>query len=385
MTKSVTFLICTLWLVSVGLSAQNNIFRIHGTIKGLDSEKMMAIITDESDPNGYRREEIPVTNESFEFSSAIDRVTHITISTGVDRVVKWADRGYIPVKSSLLAVFVYPGADIKVTGELSDFVNAYSESDKYNKGLSALNRAIYPVMNESVNNTLKAMKLEGDQKAEAERLAEELSKKAIAMKEQFIADNPQELAAVWMLSDMALRNQLPMERIDVLFNNFSDDYKHTAYFQEINERLNGFRSTKVGETAPDIVSSNTPDGKEFNLKSLRGKYVVIDFWGTWCGPCMDGMPHLREYYLKYKDQLEVVGIAQDRNVPAWQAAIDNHQMEWHNVINNDKKNVDWVLKYNVSGFPTKLLIDKDGKILGRWVGEGEEGEGLYEMIDELLQ
>ncbi len=384
MTKSLFALLTALMLFANTGIAQNNTFKIHGTIKGLDSEKMMAIITDAEDPNGYRREEITVTDESFEFISEIKEITHVTISTGVDRVVKWVGRGYIPVKSSLLAVFVYPGADIKVSGDISDFINAYPEGDEMNDGLAELNKAIFPVMNEGVNYSVKAAKLEGDEKVEVEKKGAVLSNKSLKMKEQFIADNPELLASVWMLSDMALRNQLPMSRIDELHAQFSNKHSQTMYYKETAERLVGFKATKTGEIATNIISSNTPDGKVFNLENLRGKYVVIDFWGTWCGPCMQGMPHLREYYLKYKDKLEVLGIAQDRDVQLWKEAIAKEKMEWFNIINNDKKSVDWVLKYNVSGFPTKLLINPEGEIIGRWVGEGDEGEGLYEKLDELL-
>jgi len=370
--------------MSSALMAQDNNFRIHGTIKGLDSKEMMAIITDPSHPNGYRRESIPVVNEAFEFASAIKEITHITLSTGVERAVKKTATGWIPAKSSQLAVFVYPGADIKVQGEITDFVNAYPSGDEMNDGLANLNKLIYPPMNESANYMLKALKLEGQAKAEVNKKSEKAYNKSLELKESYIASNPEQLAAVWMLSDMALRNQLPMEKIDELFSAFSATYAHTSYYKALAMRIEGYKQTREGNEAPTILTARTLDNSVFNLSNLKGQYVVIDFWGTWCGPCKDGMPKLREYYKKYKGQLDVVSIAQDRNKEKWKKAVDNLQMEWHNVING-KDDQDFVLKYNVSGFPTKLLIDPSGKIIGRWVGEGEEGEGLYNMIDDLLK
>ncbi|MBI9064845.1 MAG: TlpA family protein disulfide reductase [Marinilabiliaceae bacterium] len=381
MKKSIFSLL--LIVMSVVLMAQDNNFRIHGTIKGLDAKEMKAIITDPSHPNGYRRETIPVTNESFDFSSTIKEITHITISTGVERAVKKTATGWIPVKSSLLAVFVYPRADIKVHGEITDFVNAYPLGDEMNEGLAELNKTIYPLMNESANSTIKALKLEGQAKEEATKKSEMAYNKSLELKESYIASNPEQLAAVWMLSDMAMRNQLPMETIGELFSAFSSKYAHTSYYKALATRIKGYKHTWNGNVAPAIVSDRTLDKSVFKLSDLNGKYVVIDFWGTWCGPCKEGMPKMREYYLKYRDKLEMVSIAQDRNVEKWKQAVDELQMEWHNVING-KDEQDFVLKYNVSGFPTKLLIDPSGKILGRWVGEGEEGEGLYQKIDELL-
>ena len=139
----------------------------------------------------------------------------------------------------------------------------------------------------------------------------------------------------------------------------------------------------VGEMAPNFTLKNTK-GKGVSLKSLRGKWVVLDFWATWCGPCKASMPHLKEYYEKYAGKFEVLGIAGSSKEEDWKTMVKDMKLQWINVINpQDAPEKDDVLKlYDISAFPTYIIIDKEGKIYKKFVGAKQE---LYDELDKILE
>jgi len=116
------------------------------------------------------------------------------------------------------------------------------------------------------------------------------------------------------------------------------------------------------------------------LKSLRGKYVIIDFWGTWCIPCLNGMPAMRKFRDKYKGKVKILGIAKDGNIEGWKREIIASGLNWFHILNGvgDK---DFVARFNVQGYPTKIVIDPDGKIIYRSTGESEN---FYTDISKLI-
>ena len=130
-----------------------------------------------------------------------------------------------------------------------------------------------------------------------------------------------------------------------------------------------------------IVTRNTFDGAEFNLSSLKGKYVILDFWGTWCGPCMAGMPRMKELRDRYKDKLVLVGVAEETNIENWRNVIKEKDLNWFQIHNGIKKE-DFVAKYNITGFPTKILISPDGIILYRAMNETDE---FYENVTKFIK
>jgi thiol-disulfide isomerase/thioredoxin len=101
------------------------------------------------------------------------------------------------------------------------------------------------------------------------------------------------------------------------------------------------------------------------------KYTLLDFWGTWCGPCIAGLPNLKEFYQKYKDRIELVSIAHDKDIEKVKKFIEEKEMNWvHKFENNaEKKPEKLVEKLKVECFPTFILLDKSGKIISRGCGE----------------
>ena len=139
----------------------------------------------------------------------------------------------------------------------------------------------------------------------------------------------------------------------------------------------------VGEMAPDFTLKNTK-GKGVSLKSLRGKWIVLDFWATWCGPCKVSMPHLKEYYKKYAGKFEVIGVVGSSKEEDWKVMVNDLELPWINVINpQDAPEKEDVLKlYDISAFPTYIIIDKEGKIYKKFVGAKQE---LYDELDKILE
>ena len=142
--------------------------------------------------------------------------------------------------------------------------------------------------------------------------------------------------------------------------------------------------TAAVEAADDLAPEfELPDlqGNMLKLSSLRGKYVVLDFWGSWCVWCIRGIPAMKEAYTKHKDKMEILGIDCRDTEEKWRAAVEKHELPWLHVRCSDEQLPMLGQQYNLEGFPTKVVIDPEGKLLKVIVGEDPE---FYTYLDELL-
>ena len=138
--------------------------------------------------------------------------------------------------------------------------------------------------------------------------------------------------------------------------------------------------TADADLAPDF---ELPDlqGNPLKLSSLRGKYVVLDFWGSWCIWCIRGIPSMKEAYAKYKDKMEILGVDCRDSEKKWKAAVDEYQLPWLQVRCPDKQLQMLAEQYNIEGFPTKVVLDPEGKIAKVIVGEDPD---FYTYLDEIF-
>lgn len=134
----------------------------------------------------------------------------------------------------------------------------------------------------------------------------------------------------------------------------------------------------AGVEAPDFTL-NDLQGKPLSLKSLRGKFVILDFWGSWCGWCIKGFPEMKEYYNKYKGKFEILGVDCNDTEAKWKEAVKKNELPWLHVYNpRDSRLLE---DYGVQGFPTKIIVGPDGKIVKTIVGEDP---AFYTLLDELF-
>ena len=150
-----------------------------------------------------------------------------------------------------------------------------------------------------------------------------------------------------------------------------------SYWEKQKQRGN------IGNAFIDF-EAETPDGTKHRLSEYAGKdqYVLIDFWASWCGPCIGSFPMMKQLHEAYKDRgLHIVGVSCDKDREAWLKALDRHQLPWTALLSPSAKG-DACSLYGVSGIPTVILIAPDGKILSTDLEAGKLKEKLAEIFGE---
>lgn len=186
---------------------------------------------------------------------------------------------------------------------------------------------------------------------------------------------------------------LDYEEIPQVINRLSPDVRNGRFkdyldgieelFTRVLKEIAAAKQAKLeieeGRRAPDFTLKDI-NGNDFNLASLfgKGKYIVVDFWGSWCSWCIKGFPKMKEYYNKYRDKLEIVGIACYDKEDKWKAAVARNDVPWLHVFSPDGVTEE---RYGVTGYPYKVLISPKGKVIKCFRGESDE---FYKTLDKEL-
>ena len=155
-------------------------------------------------------------------------------------------------------------------------------------------------------------------------------------------------------------------------------------FLEIKRQQNAKNSAttnlEIGSIAPEIALPN-PEGDTILLSSLRGKYVLLDFWASWCRPCRIENPHLVESYEKYNEKgFDIFQVSLDKKRESWIEAIEKDQLTWHQVSDLKYWNSAPAELYKVRAIPANFLLDKNGKIIAKNL----RGDALEAKLSEIF-
>jgi len=169
--------------------------------------------------------------------------------------------------------------------------------------------------------------------------------------------------------------------LDTLARKFERERPDSPHAQAFVGRINRIRGVMVGGMAPEITLTDT-SGNTVPLSSLRGKYVLIDFWASWCGPCRQENPNVVRMYNKFKDKgFTIYSVSLDQAKENWLRAIRNDHLTWTHVSDLKFWQSAAAQLYGVNAIPATFLLDKDGKIIAKNL----RGAELEQKLDEILK
>ncbi len=186
------------------------------------------------------------------------------------------------------------------------------------------------------------------------------------------------VSSVYALNYIDVEQEFPF--IDSVANKFADKLPDSEYTVALQEQVKKFSLLAVGSEAPEI-SLPDPDGNVITLSSLRGKYVLIDFWAAWCKPCRAENPNVKKVYAQYNDKgFEILGVSLDRKKEHWVQAIEQDGLPWMHVSDLKYFRSEAAETYKISSIPATYLIDPEGKI----VAKGLRGASLRAKLAEIF-
>jgi peroxiredoxin len=194
----------------------------------------------------------------------------------------------------------------------------------------------------------------------------------------FIKANPQSYISLYSLNNDLATEDMNVPQVKELYNAISPFLKENTMAKVLEAKLEQAKITGLGVDATDF-EEKTLENVSVKLSSYKGKYVLVDFWASWCGPCRQENPNLVAAFNRFKNKgFEILGVSIDTNKDAWKKAIKTDNLTWVQLLDTTKEIAEL---YSISSIPQNYLIDPSGKIIAKNL----RGDALEEKLEEIFQ
>jgi thiol-disulfide isomerase/thioredoxin len=362
------FIALAMLFLSLGLKAETDSLTISGTLTGLEKNKVVISFTDENGKNQYLSAQ--GVNDRFVVRVPLQRQP---VAARLSVSLPYNPSAGHEMPRSPFNFFIW-NKDLVIQGKASTIISLKvrgdAENNLYNELVqqTAGGELRYQELLQQMINS-KSKLSPPDSAARSEEI-HKISMENYKKQKAFVRAHPDAFASVFLLSRM--ENLYSADHYVEAWKSLAPTYKNTVLGQGIQKSVDKLTPTLAGTPVFDFERLDK-DGKKVSTELLKGKTYLLDFWGSWCGPCRASHPHLKELYKKYSGKgFEIVAIAQERGKTLdeskanWLKAIKDDQINWVHILNQDgieKQNI--VKMFHISAFPTKILIDSNGKILVR--------------------
>ncbi len=347
-----TRIIALIMLVLTGLTPFAQTVTINGHLKNAGSSK--EIIVMEAYSQRYITAVPLGNNGNFNVSFPLSTTDYIYLG---------------PNENDVVLIIPAPGEVITLQLDLENMMHPQIEG-------SPLSAKLYELMDANDFYDAKSDSIYKAADSAARKLEEERS---MHFRKSFSAQEPHLAQLVFMdVLDPVQDSALFRDIVEALYKTHPDNPLVGDYMNELEATSSSITSGSI----PPEINLPDPDGKKIALSSLKGKYVLVDFWATWCGPCKEEIPNLVEAYTKFKDKgFEIYSVSLDRDRKAWTDGIAKYKMNWIHVSDLRFWENEAALDWNITAIPAAYLLDREGKV----ITSDLRGDKLIEKLSELMK
>jgi len=369
--KKIFIIICLSTLSSLVFSHTK--LEIFGSTTGVKDGTELTIYRDQPkfiEPSS-KKIKVTINNGHFSFSTNQDGAELYYFELFKKRRYFFFDTGKFEMKIPNGSIVDAVLSNNRVGKDYNDFLNGRDSISRkqYSKALKAYDDF---VLHKSIDTIARAEIL-----AKISVTKEKYQQSTVDDGLRWISKKPQSLINTYVLHQ--LLDIIPDNQLTSIYNKLANNVRSNSWGKDLKYKID---SLFVGGIAPDFEQTDT-SGKVIKLSSFKGKYVLVDFWATWCVPCRLEIPKLiKAKQLLASDNFEIISVSLDDKPSRqkWLDAIKNEKMDWVNLSSLDGfKNV-VALKYHIRFIPSSFLIDPNGKILAKNIS----GEILYETLKKLV-
>lgn len=307
---------------------------------------------------------VPVKDGHFTWTGNITEPQKIYIGTSTRYLELFVENAAIKLDGNIDST-----DQIRITGSASqDAYEAYKQSIS---DITNQEDALYPKFQEVKDND--------SAKAALENSLESLREQRHGRAKAYIKAHPESPVSVNMVADMAVMGEYAP--VDSLYRILTPEAQQTAAGARLAKRLAVLKKSALGQPMIDFTQ-NDADGKPVRLSDFKGKYVLLDFWASWCGPCRAENPNVLKAYNKFKDKnFTVLGVSLDDKADKWKEAIKQDGMPWIQVSDLKGWRNEVAQEYGIQAIPFSFLIDPQGIIIAKEI----RGAALHTKLAEILK